>query len=618
MDLYQKNIKILAKYYPGMDQNIEEALKIEEKIEIKEEISDDKVNILKIKKEGHVYYLSGKRNARKPPQEWLLEQGDIPENYTFIIMGTGNVGYLQELFENVDVHLNIMIYEPSVHIFQKALNYIDLEKIMEKHTIIFWIENVGGMTINKLDLMLERLMKLERLKNLQLFALPNYDIIFKEEWELLFKKCKEAALSNRVSYNTAIAFSASTSINVLKNARYLCDGYKTIQLFRAIPTDVTGIVVAAGPSLNKNIKELKKAKGKAFIIAVDTALKPLLQEGIIPDMFFIVDAQKPLDLIKEEEVRKIPMVTTLNATPEILEYHKGKKFFFDENYQFAENIMLKSGLRWGGVETGGSVATNAFSLLYKLGLKTIILVGQDLALTGNKTHADGTFEEHMPEIDTKNYEWIEGNVEKKVPTRTDFKVFLNWYVYSIQQYKEHVKEFRVINATEGGAKIAGTDIMTLKNAITETCTKEVDIKKCLDNIEPMLSQEKRKWAVDYLKNIPDKFKELEKNAESLYKYYCRVGQLCKKQKMDSEQYYKLLTKIKNKIKKIESNALYQLVILTVPSATQIMRNEADEQMPSMKEEGIEIARKGKLYMKIVKDTAKILCEESQNIYADFN
>lgn len=618
MDLYQKNIKILAKYYPGMDQNIEEALKIEEKIEIKEEISDDKVNILKIKKEGHVYYLSGKRNARKPPQEWLLEQGDIPENYTFIIMGTGNVGYLQELFENVDVHLNIMIYEPSVHIFQKALNYIDLEKIMEKHTIIFWIENVGGMTINKLDLMLERLMKLERLKNLQLFALPNYDIIFKEEWELLFKKCKEAALSNRVSYNTAIAFSASTSINVLKNARYLCDGYKTIQLFRAIPTDVTGIVVAAGPSLNKNIKELKKAKGKAFIIAVDTALKPLLQEGIIPDMFFIVDAQKPLDLIKEEEVRKIPMVTTLNATPEILEYHKGKKFFFDENYQFAENIMLKSGLRWGGVETGGSVATNAFSLLYKLGLKTIILVGQDLALTGNKTHADGTFEEHMPEIDTKNYEWIEGNVEKKVPTRTDFKVFLNWYVYSIQQYKEHVKEFRVINATEGGAKIAGTDIMTLKNAITETCTKEVDIKKCLDNIEPMLSQEKRKWAVDYLKNIPDKFKELEKNAESLYKHYCRVGQLCKKQKMDSEQYYKLLTKIKNKIKKIESNALYQLVILTVPSATQIMRNEADEQMPSMKEEGIEIARKGKLYMKIVKDTAKILCEESQNIYADFN
>lgn len=54
---------------------------------------------------------------------------------------------------------------------------------------------------------------------------------------------------------------------------------------------------------------------------------------------------------------------------------------------------MKSGLRWGDVATGGSVATNVFSLLYKIGLKTIILVGQDLALTGNKSHADGTFEE---------------------------------------------------------------------------------------------------------------------------------------------------------------------------------------------------------------------------------
>ena len=50
----------------------------------------------------------------------------------------------------------------------------------------------------------------------------------------------------------------------------------------------------------------------------------------------------------------------------------------------------ESGLRWGDVATGGSVATNVFSLLYKIGLKTIILVGQDLALTGNKSHADGT------------------------------------------------------------------------------------------------------------------------------------------------------------------------------------------------------------------------------------
>lgn len=267
--------------------------------------------------------------------------------------------------------------------------------------IVFWIEGVGEMTLDKMDTILEKVIKLERLDELQLFVLPNYDVLFPDAKERLLKKCEDIALDQRVNYNTAMAFSKVTSINTLCNAKYLCTGYKTIQLFGAIPQDVTGIVVAAGPSLNKNIQELKSAKGKSFIIAVDTALKPLLNAGIVPDMFFIVDGKKPMDLIKKDGVEKIPMVTALNANPEILNYHRGMKFFFDESYRFAEKIIMKSGLRWGEVDTGGSVATNAFSLLYKIGLKTIILVGQDLALTGNKTHADGTFEEKMPEIDTK-------------------------------------------------------------------------------------------------------------------------------------------------------------------------------------------------------------------------
>ena len=58
-------------------------------------------------------------------------------------------------------------------------------------------------------------------------------------------------------------FSTVFARNVLSNVKYLCNGYKTVQLIQVIPRDIPGIVVAAGPSLNKNIKELKKAKGKA-------------------------------------------------------------------------------------------------------------------------------------------------------------------------------------------------------------------------------------------------------------------------------------------------------------------------------------------------------------------
>ncbi len=616
MDYYQKNLEILEKYYPGMKHSIKKTINEEQRIVITEEISSDGERILKIFQKEKSWYLAGKRNAKQPPHDWFLEQGEIPENYTYIFMGIGNIGYLRELIENVNVHLNIIIYEPSVEIFKRALQQIDLEQGMLKHLIIFWIEGVGNMTLDKMDFLIDKIMKLDRIDNVQLFVLPNYDLIFKDLFEKLLKKCEEIALNQRVAYNTAVGFAKITTLNVLKNSKYLCSGYKTIQLFETIPMDTTGIVVAAGPSLNKNINELKKAKGKSFIIAVDTALKPLLRAGIVPDMFFIVDAQKPIELVQMDGAEKIPMVTTLNATPEILDYHKGKKFFFDESYVFAEKIILKSGLRWGDVATGGSVATDAFSLLYKIGLKTIILVGQDLALTGNKTHADGTFEEKMPEIDTKDYEWVEGNIEEKVPTRTDFHVFLNWYVRSIKECKEHVEGFRVINATEGGAKIEGTEVMTLKDAIKQTCTKKVDIKKCLDTLSPMLNEKNRLWAEKELINIPEKFKKLKEDTQKLQKSYEKIEQLCKKQKMDSQQYLKLLKKIKNQIERVERYDVYQLVGLVMPSATLILRREENRRLSDIRDEGLEIARKGKLYTKLVCETAELLKKESETIFSD--
>ena len=42
------------------------------------------------------------------------------------------------------------------------------------------------------------------------------------------------------------------------------------------------LVIGAGPSLNKNIRLLKEARHKALLVAVDAALKPLLEAGITP------------------------------------------------------------------------------------------------------------------------------------------------------------------------------------------------------------------------------------------------------------------------------------------------------------------------------------------------
>ena len=126
-----------------------------------------------------------------------------------------------------------------------------------------------------------------------------------------------------------------------------------------IPRDMPAIVVAAGPSLNKNIDELKRAKGKAFIIAVDTAIKPLLKKGIIPDMFAIVDGKKPIELVQNEEVKKIPLLTSISASHDVLEYHTGMKFFYNEGDIYINSMFFMNGKILEPLACGGSVATAA-------------------------------------------------------------------------------------------------------------------------------------------------------------------------------------------------------------------------------------------------------------------
>lgn len=66
------------------------------------------------------------------------------------------------------------------------------------------------------------------------------------------------------------------------------------QAFSAYPVaDIPVIIVSAGPSLDKNVKELRKAQGKAFIIVVDAALRTVLQAGVQPDIVCTIDPESP-------------------------------------------------------------------------------------------------------------------------------------------------------------------------------------------------------------------------------------------------------------------------------------------------------------------------------------
>lgn len=616
MGLYEKNLEALNKRFPGMDKLIEEKkdeLLQKENLDVESEINLEGREILKVQRNNRTLYLAGKRSASLAAANQIKFLGKIEYSEPLFMVGIGNGCYLEELFKEVPKKNDnmVMVYEPSFSIFYEQLFHVDIEELFEDRIVALLVEGINEEGIKPL---IKQMLRGDRVSCMRHFILPNYNEICPEKVLDFQKVLKDVAEEYLVNINTVQAFSKVAVENMLKNADYVRTGYQAKQLMEAIPREMPAIIVSAGPSLNKNIEELKKAKNKAFIIAVDTAMKPLLRNGIIPDMYAIIDGTKPLELVAVEESRNIPLLSEVRAAHAVMDYHKGKKFFFREFTPYFDRMYEMNHKEWAAMDVGGSVATAAFSLACYLGLGTVIMVGQDLALTGNKTHADGTFKEKMEELDTSKMKMVPGNVEEKVPTRPDFDHYRIWFEDFIARWKNMYPNFRVINATEGGAKIKGTEISTLKEAIEKECKIEADVSANIEKLEPMFNPEEQKKILVYMKDTPKKFHEMAVNAAAGKKLYQKLDKLTQNHNMDNAAYDKLLKQIKKNTKKIEKNQNYSLVEETLGRANSILKTSQYIEYGSFEEECKEIARRGILFMELVEECANLFEGFSDEVF----
>ncbi|MCI9531200.1 MAG: motility associated factor glycosyltransferase family protein [Lachnospiraceae bacterium] len=562
-------------------------------------------------KEGRRLYLAGRRNPLAHPENQVAVLGKIISNAPIFIVGMGNLHYFEELDNNADESVQVLLYEPLFPIFYRQLYLADFEKLMGKRTVALV---VGGINDDGLDSIIGAMLRGDRVPLMKYFVLPNYIELCLGRIEGFLKILREHSKSYFTSLGTKMFFRNDIADNFYNNVRYVRTGYKAFQLLNVIPTDIPAFIVSAGPSLNKNIKELKRAKNKSFIIAVDTAIKPLVKEGILPDMFATLDGIKPVELVEQEEAKGIPLLTKLTATKGMLDYHTGKKFFINEGFRYANKLFEINQKSIEGFPVGGSVATLAFSMVCHLGFRKIIFVGQDLAYTDNKSHADGTFQEKMPEENTEDFIMVPGNYKEEVPTLSNLDGYRKWFGEFIKQWeKGHYVEF--INATEGGARIEGTVLMSLADVIDKECTKEVDIKSYIDGLEPIFNKDEQLRIRGYFHETPKQIYEIVRLAQEGKKIYQQLDKLCCNGNMDRRAYQKILKRVKKNRKEIEGNVHFDLLLNSMVTAEQIIRSGQFFKYGTMEEEGRELARQGKEYMKLLEGYAKVLRQIAEETVA---
>lgn len=491
-----------------------------EKYNVKKIINYSGEEIVVLEDENESFFLNSKYNTSEFVEVWA-KQSSISNDFSIVILfGIADGKYLKKL-RAINKEILIVAYEPNTRIAENLYesHYLDEYRDDDKTIIL-----VGKDAISSLILILERVITFANEEYVHYFVSPNYEIIYNEDVRAVFNIIKEIKDRLVLDINTNYSMGRSALMNTVKNTIDAVEQYSlsnVIEYLKKIDKkNIPAIIVSAGPSLDKNIRELNKAKNKAFIIAVDTAMNALVKEEIYPDIFVTVDAEKPIELFMNKKIENVPLVTSLLSNYEIQNYHKGKRFYQFPTESVLTQFMKKYGINGAMLETGGSVANNAYSLAQQCGFTTIIFVGQDLAYPNNQEHSSHSYDEsHNNFIDSESsrYFYVEDNFGGKIKTEYNMNVYRKWFEKQITKHPE----IHFVNATEGGAKINGADFITLSEAIEKYCNSDVkiDFEQILDEMSNTFNDTEKKEIYEYFSGYESHIKELRKrisDGESLY------------------------------------------------------------------------------------------------------
>ncbi|MDD3138431.1 MAG: DUF115 domain-containing protein [Lachnospiraceae bacterium] len=564
--------------------------------------------ILYVQTKGKLYQLDSLYSSKIVMDLWCEQIKNTNFNAKLILFGLGNAMYIRTFLQKVPYTNKIIVYEPSFVIFEYVVQTFDIHDLIEDERIMFYIENINGCPDKE---EMYPYFDFQDIRSILFLDYINYIILFPKQYHNFYIEVQKTVNTINAMDYVWERFGTAYYHNTLSNFPYFLNSYSILDLANKIPDGVPAILVSAGPSLDKNVEHLIYAKGKAFIISVDSALNALLKRNIVPDLFITVDGKKMETHFQDERIKMIPMVCNLVSNMSVVSSHTGKQFYISDCNSHIDKILDMHGKKLPIVESGGSVANSAYSFLELIGFKTIIMVGQDLAYTNNRTHA----------IDTVRGSWnlditgeigvnLEGYFGDVVKSSNEFVMYLDWFENEIR----NKPNITMINATEGGAKIHGAVQMNFDEAIKIYCKKPINIQEIFDTLEKWLSKKEILTIANEFKNIITEVKSIRKDAEQVNLIYKKMLEKVYFDKYKSKEFFNMYQRAKDITEVIQQkDALYYVDCMMQDKMKQIT-DHIYELKDNEKEELIESISKSIEYMDAIVGTiSEILPDMTRKI-----
>ena len=587
MEYYEKNLAVLTKRFPQLKDHVDD---IDGAFAMGGEDIEGR-HVIYLQAGENIVQLDSLYDMGPVLDLWYKTMPKLPMYAKVFLFGFGNGCMVRKLLGSIDDSNKVIVYEPDFTVLHYVMEHFDITDIFSDKRFDLIVRSTAEGAISRL---FDDRLNYSDIGTFQYYVYPNYNHIFTVEYLEYIHEFETACNAINSTQSVLERFTEANFLNTFANLNALLTSKSIESLYMRMPKDMPAIIVASGPSLDKNVSLLAKAKNKAFIIAVDSSLRTVLKTGVMPDLCVTIDAKKLSKHFSDDRANDIPMVCQLTSNREILKAHRAEKFFVNDLNHHVQHFFSRHTHLFPVVSSGGSVANDAFSIAQVLGFQTIIMIGQDLAYTDNRTHSADSVR-GKTDASTLEHVMAEGIDGKPIAASNEFTLYRNWIQEQIAQYPE----LTVIDATEGGAKIYGTKIMTFREAIDTYCKKTCDFETIVKESDDFIPEEERRELVEYIHGIPDELGECLRKVREGIRSYDQMLKLVLSDKYHNERFKNEFEKTKKINTYLDKAPVMEYVKNAIQKETNALLKTVYAEGHDERSELIASCRMGTDYLKIM-------------------
>lgn len=427
------------------------------------------------------------RRAPIAEGQTLAKTVDAITNAAAVVLGFGLGHHVAALASTLRLDGAIFVYEPDVSLLRAVFERVDCSGWLGASNVVILNDPDDTGAMAGATQGLEALLA----SGTRIVTHPPSRARLGESADRFIANFTGVMRAVRTMVVTTLVQMDVTVRNLTQNARWYaaCAGIADL---KDAASGRPAIIVAAGPSLRRNIDLLldPAVRARVVIVAVQTVLKPLLDKGIRPHFVTALDyheiSRRFYEGLSARDVEGVTLVAEPKCNPAILAAWPGElRCVADDTLDRILGDRLYRPL--GKLTPGATVAHLAYYLARHLGCDPAILVGQDLGFTDGQYYAPGAaihqvWAGELNEFNTlEMLEWQ--RIMRMRATLREATDHLGRRMYTDEQMSTYLVQFEreflrdshegrlIIDATEGGVAKQHTLPMSLRHALDAYATE---------------------------------------------------------------------------------------------------------------------------------------------------